>query len=85
MSSLGGTSKPESDYSVEQIGSGFLPLALENSPTCLIANGDHEVPINYRAVCLDDGKEMESSPPLKRLSFDTIGRHACPSPGITHF
>ena len=81
VSSLGGTGKPESDYSVEQIGSGFLPLALENSPTCLIANGDHEVPINYRAVCLDDGKEMESSPPLtskhkKRPSFDTIGRHA---------
>ena len=62
VSSLGGTGKPESDYSVEQIGSGFLPLALENSPTCLIPNGDHDVPINYRAVCLDDGKEMESSP-----------------------
>ena len=81
VSSRGGTGKPESDYSVEQIGSGFLPLALENSPTCLIANGDHEVPINYRAVCLDDGEDMESSPSStskhkKKLSFDTIGRHA---------
>jgi len=66
-------------YSVEELGSGLLPLALENSPTCLIANGHHDVPIMYRAVRL--GNEEEKSPFVpsrhrKRLSFsESVGKH----------
>ena len=35
---------------VAHIGSGFLPLAREDSSTCLIENGRYEVPITLRAV-----------------------------------
>lgn len=66
-------------YSVEELGSGLLPLALENSPTCLIANGHHDVPITYRAVRLGNEKERSPSSPnrhRKRHSFtESIGKH----------
>lgn len=42
------------DDAIEHIGSGFLPLTLEDSPYCLIANGDHDVPITYRTIPLAD-------------------------------
>lgn len=62
------TDEPDYGYSTELIGSGFLPLTLDGSPTCLIANGDHEVPIKYRAVKLSDVKDKASLYPQQSAS-----------------
>ncbi|KAL7554277.1 hypothetical protein ACHAWF_017721 [Thalassiosira exigua] len=66
-------------FSIENLGSGFLPLSLENSPTCLIANGDHEVPIQFRVVPLADAKNFASISPgqsskqhRKKFSFGSM-------------
>lgn len=79
MSRQNDAAKPEPGYSIDLIGSGFLPLALENSPTCLIANGDHEVPIRFRAIQLNDLKDTATTSPLehqKRFSFgESFGGH----------
>jgi hypothetical protein len=58
--SSGGT---ESGYSIERLGHGFLPLTLENVPTCLIANGDHDVPIKFRAIQITNERDRASTPP----------------------
>ena len=69
---------------IEHIGSGFLPLTLEDSPTCLLSNGDHKVPINLRTIQLvdtADGTSLQAPAPAPRRhrkssSFSgTIGRH----------
>lgn len=57
----GPKSKLESRYSIDYLGCGFMPLTLENSPTCLIPNGDHEVHINLRAEKLPDAGEPSPS------------------------
>ena len=63
--------EPESAYSVETLGSGVLPLTLEGYSTCLIANGDHDVPLQFRTVPVDEFKRQASSSPThqKRFSF----------------
>jgi len=67
--------KPEDGYSVENLGSGFLPLTLGNSPTCLIPNGDHEVPIKFRAVKLADSADGASPKTRhkKKFSLGSLG------------
>ena len=70
----GTAAKSESGYTLVQLGSGFLPLALDNSPTCLIPNGDHDVQIDYNAVRLGDDIDKSNSPSSgrkhnKRLSL----------------
>jgi len=57
----GGTS--DSEYFIEQIGCGFLPLTLETDPSCLVANGFHNVPIAFRAVLLASGVDAEHMHP----------------------
>lgn len=73
---------PQTGYSLERLGSGFLPLTLDNCPSCLITNGDHEVPIKFRATEVTDKRDNASSPSpsapthKKQFSFgDRIGRH----------
>jgi len=47
----GGLSRRDvSDEDVAHIGSGFLPLSREDSASCLIENGEYEIPITLRAV-----------------------------------
>eukprot|EP00984_Skeletonema_dohrnii_P030698 scaffold22391_cov141-Skeletonema_dohrnii-CCMP3373.AAC.2 len=58
---------------VAHIGSGFLPLARDDSSTCLIENGGYEVPITLRAVELCN---MTSGQHRKAASFGgNIGKH----------
>lgn len=72
------------DDTTEHLGSGFLPLTQDGSPTCLLANGDHEVPINLRTIQLvdtADGTNFDLPSPSvgkhrKSSSFSSaIGRH----------
>ena len=64
---IGGTSS-ESEYVVEQLGSGFLPLTLENDSYCLIANGHHNVPIAFRSILLADRVDDENIQPSKPVA-----------------
>lgn len=64
------SNESENAYTIKQLGSGFLPLTLENSPTCLLANGDHDVPIKFSPVKPDDVKDKASpSSPQHRRKF----------------
>ncbi|KAL3808937.1 hypothetical protein ACHAXA_001128 [Cyclostephanos tholiformis] len=67
--SSGGT---ESGYSIERLGCGFLPLTLENVPTCLIANGNYDVPIKFRAIQSTNKRDKMIAPP-------SVLRHQKPS------
>lgn len=58
---------------IQHIGSGFLPLTLEDSSTCLIENGQYEVPITLRAVELCN---INAGHHKKTPSFgSSLGRH----------
>ncbi len=65
--------RDSSDGEDEHIGSGFLPLARDDSSTSLIENGGYEVPITLRALELFN----VSSPRRHRKtpSFGSIGKH----------
>ncbi len=72
--SLHNAEKSDYEYVIEQLGSGFLPLTLENDPSCLIANGYHNVPIAFRATLLAikvDGEQVQPSQPV--TSMNNIG------------
>ena len=66
-------------HSLEHVGAGFLPLTLSNSSTCLIPNGNYNVPIQFRASNLasaKDGSSPSSRRHRKRFSFgESIGGH----------
>ena len=58
---------------VTHIGSGFLPLARDDSSTCLIENGGYEVPITLRAIELFNMKPRQHR---KVSSFGgNVGKH----------
>jgi hypothetical protein len=63
---------------LQLIGSGILPLTTDESPSCLLSNGEHKVPIHYRV--LDDPADrakglLPSSKPQhqSKLSTGSIG------------
>ena len=57
----------------DHVGSGFLPLARDDSSTCLIENGRYEVPITLRAIELFNVKPGRHK---KTSSFGgNIGKH----------
>jgi len=63
------------DEDVTHIGSGFLPLAREDSTTCLIENGRYEVPITLRAVELFDLSAGPGSHSKVSSFGANIGKH----------
>lgn len=68
-------SKPtagESHFSIERLGSGFLPLTLENVPTCLIANGNHDVHIKFHARPLSNERGKGGNSPSTGRDCDEL-------------
>lgn len=54
----------------EYLGSGFLPFTMDQSPTCLLANGDHAVPVEFRLTHLSNlGNESPTPSHKRRFSF----------------
>ena len=57
------------ENALELIGSGVLPLSSEDSPLCLLSNGEHKVPICYRV--LDPGESADRT----KLSSSSTKQH----------
>lgn len=48
----------------------FLPFTMDQSPTCLLANGDHAVPVEFRLTHLSNlGNESPTPSHKRRFSF----------------
>lgn len=47
----------DADNVLEHLGSGVLPLSSDENPSCLLSNGEHRIPINYRVLDLADSTD----------------------------